>query len=67
VDAQVQLLAGAASGATARVLSGEIHDRNTFDKPEAIQPQAHEVKASGASLTVPMPPASIVSVEVALR
>ena len=67
VDAQVQLLAGVANSATARVLSGEIRTRNTFDQPEAIQPQAHEVKASGASLTVPMPPASIVSVEVALR
>jgi alpha-N-arabinofuranosidase len=66
IDAQVKLLAGAANGARARVLSGEIHARNTFDKPETIQPQAHEVKANGASLTVPLPPASVVAVEVAL-
>jgi alpha-N-arabinofuranosidase len=66
IDAQVKLLAGAANGAKARVLSGEIHARNTFDKPEAIQPQAHEVKANGASLTVPLPPASVAAVEVAL-
>jgi alpha-N-arabinofuranosidase len=67
VDAQVQLLAGAANGAKARVLSGKIHAHNTYDKPEALQPQPLEVKASGASLTVPLPPASIVSVELALR
>jgi alpha-N-arabinofuranosidase len=66
-DAQVQLLADVANGATARVLSGGIHAHNTYDKPEAIQPQAHEVKANGASVTVPLPPASIVTVEMALN
>lgn len=63
----VNLLGGAAaSGATARLLSGEIHAHNTFDQPESIKPRAVELDVTGASFTIVLPAASVLAAEIAL-
>jgi alpha-L-arabinofuranosidase len=67
LEVSVELLGGAsASGCSARVLSGEIHAHNTFDRPDAVEPQPFNVQASGAAFVVILPPASIVAARIAL-
>ncbi len=67
IAATVNLLDGASvRGATACVLSGEIHAHNTFAQPESVSPQPGPVSASGSSFAIDLPPASVVAVEIAL-
>jgi len=64
---ELDLLGGAAArGGTARVLSGEIHAHNTFDAPDAVQPQAAQVQAEGPSFTLRLPPASVNAFQIQL-
>ena len=61
----VELLGGAeAHEATAQVLTGEIHAHNMFDAPEGVVPTPLEVEAEGKRMTVRVPAASVVAVEV---
>jgi alpha-L-arabinofuranosidase len=46
------------------VLTGEIHAHNTFDAPEGVVPTPLEVEAQGKGLTVRLPAASVVAMEV---
>ncbi len=48
--------------ATARILTDEVHAHNTFEAPETVKTQAHEVELSGNQLKVVLPPCSVVSV-----
>ena len=67
MEVSVELLGGAsAGGCSARVLSGEIHAHNTFDRPDAVEPQSLDVQASGAAFVVVLPPACIVAAQIAL-
>jgi alpha-N-arabinofuranosidase len=67
VEVTVELLGGAeAHEATAQALTGEIHAHNTFDAPEHVVPTPLEVAAEGKGLTVRLPAASVVAVEVVL-
>ena len=67
VPVTVRLLDGAAaSGGTARVLSGEIHAHNTFERPEAVRPASLDVEVSGSTCTLVLPPASVVAAQIAL-
>jgi len=67
-EVTVDLLDGAAAAdCAARVLSGEIHAHNTFDAPDALQPQAIDLQAEGSSLTWSLPPASVLAAQIALR
>ena len=67
VSADVRLIGGAtASRGEARVLSGEIHARNTFADPSAVKPRNYRLEALGSSFTVVLPPAAAVAIEVAL-
>jgi len=50
-----------------RVLAGEVHAHNTFDKPESIQPVVLAVAATGSQVKLELPPAAVVSIEVALK
>jgi alpha-L-arabinofuranosidase len=66
-EVTVELLGGAAGGdAQGKLLSGEIHAHNTFEEPERFIPQPFTVKASGSIFTVPLPPASVAAIEIAL-
>ena len=64
----VHLLGGAtAARCRARILTGEIHSHNTFEQPEAIQPQAYAVSATGSRFTVTLPAASVAALEIELE
>jgi len=63
----VDLLGGAsANGGTARLLTGEMHAHNTFDRPQAVIPVPFELEASGTSFTVALPGASVLAAQVSL-
>ena len=63
----VGLLGGAtARGATACVLTGEIHAHNAFEAPETLMPTAMDVEVAGRDFTVELPAASVVALEIAL-
>ncbi len=67
VEVTVSLLGGAtANGATARVLTGEIHAHNTFDAPETIGPAPFAVEMQGSDFVVELPAASVTAFEIAL-
>jgi len=67
-EVSLNLLGGSATQVlSASVLAGEIHAHNTFDQPEVLTPQPFKIQslaASGSQLTIPMPPASVVSIEL---
>ena len=48
------------------MLSGEIHAHNTFDQPAALVPQLCDVSASGATIKISLPPASVLAAEIQL-
>ena len=50
----------------ARILTGEIHSHNTFERPEAIQPQALAVVPTGSRFTVTLPAAAVAALEISL-
>jgi alpha-N-arabinofuranosidase len=63
----VELLGGAsAAGCVARVLSGDIHAHNTFDQPDTVAPRPLAIEASGPAFRIVLPPASVVSAQIAL-
>ncbi len=65
VEVKMSLLGGASvQGATARLLTGEIHAHNTFDRPEALIPQSMPLQASGSSFALLLPPASVAAIEL---
>ncbi|MGC9467540.1 MAG: alpha-N-arabinofuranosidase [Anaerolineae bacterium] len=67
VEVAVELLGGAvADGVKARVLTGEIHAHNTFDRPEAVQPTSMALAANGATFTIRLPAASVTAATLAL-
>jgi alpha-N-arabinofuranosidase len=67
MEVSVELLAGASvADCTARVLGGEIHAHNTFDRPHTVEPRPLDVRASGAVFGVVLPPASIVAAQIIL-
>lgn len=67
VEVKVSLLGGVvAQRVAARLLTGEIHAHNTFDRPEALIPQSLPLPASGSSFTLPLPPASVAAIEIQL-
>jgi len=66
-EVELDLLGGAAArSGTARVLSGEIHAHNTFDAPDAVQPQAAQMQVEGPSFTLLLPPASVNAFQIQL-
>ena len=66
-EVTVNLLGGASAQAgQARILSGEIHAHNTFEKPEALTPQSGALQAVGSSFKVNLPPASVMAAEIQL-
>jgi alpha-N-arabinofuranosidase len=67
IGLSVDLLGGArAEGAKARILAKDIRGLNTFDKPDQVRPVDFPVKASGASLGLELPAASVMALELAL-
>lgn len=68
IEVPVRLLNGAsANGSHATILTGEIHAHNTFDRPQAVCIQPYDLQVSGTSFTVPLPPASMVSISLNLE
>ncbi len=68
VEVAVDLLGGArAAGAQCKILSGEIHAHNSFEQPEALTPQPLALDVSGASFTIPLPPAAVLSASIQLE
>ena len=66
-DTQVALRGGTATRATGVVLaSSDMHAHNTFDQPNAVKSRSLNVTASGDTLTVTTPPASVSKVEITL-
>jgi alpha-L-arabinofuranosidase len=63
---EVTLHGDAAAHGTGRVLSGEIHSHNTFDRPAALAPAALDAAAAGSAFRLELPPASISAFEVQL-
>jgi alpha-N-arabinofuranosidase len=58
--------ASAASGTLTVLSAPDIHAHNTFDHPDAVVPRSSELKVSGATVSLVIPPASVVAVELAL-
>ena len=50
------------SKASARVLTNEVHACNDFDDPDHVTPVAHPVSVADNTLTLELPPCSVVSV-----
>jgi alpha-N-arabinofuranosidase len=50
-----------------QVLAGEVHTHNTFDKPETTLPVVLPVAVTGSQVKLELPPAAVVSIEVALK
>jgi alpha-L-arabinofuranosidase len=66
-EVTLELRGGAvATGGMARVLSGEIHAHNTFETPEALQPEPAPLQAEGQSIVLDLPPASVNTFEIQL-
>jgi alpha-N-arabinofuranosidase len=64
LPAAVRLFGGGIKEARGQVLAaGDIRAHNTFAQPDAVKPQALEVKADGAELRVTMPPMSVMKLE----
>ena len=53
-----------AKSASARILTGEVHECNTFEDPEHVVPKAYDVSLSGNALSVKLPACSVVSIEL---
>ncbi len=47
---------------TARILSGDPHDYNTFEQPDKVAPKAFEVTLTGCGFTAELPAHSIVAI-----
>ncbi|SKC07861.1 alpha-N-arabinofuranosidase [Lachnospiraceae bacterium] len=61
----VQLEGETAKSVSASILSGEVHDKNTFDEPDAVVKKAFNgvtVKGDSAELTIP--PCSIIALQI---
>ena len=54
----------AAAEATARVLTGDVHDHNTFTDPEKVVIRPLEVKLEGSRLTVELPACSVAEISL---
>lgn len=63
-EVTVSLVGARAQGASARVLSGEIHLHNAFEAPERVRPVPLAVTASGSEWKVTLPAAAVAAVEV---
>ncbi len=63
-EVSVELLSGQVNAVSARVLCGEIHAHNTFDRPEQVQPAALQVEGKGGIVKVVLPAASVAAVEI---
>jgi len=67
IELLIELLDGAsADGCVARILSGDIHAHNTFDRPNAVAPRSFAIDASGPAFRIVLPPASVVTSQIAL-
>jgi alpha-N-arabinofuranosidase len=62
VDAEVAGLSG--KSVKARILTGEMHAKNTFDAPDAVHSEAFEVKLTEEGFTCVLPPASVVQITI---
>ncbi len=66
-DAQIALRGATARSCRARTLkAADIHARNTFDRPSAVEPSEAEVRTSGGSLVYRFPPASVTRLQIDL-
>jgi alpha-L-arabinofuranosidase len=66
-EAQIQLLGGEAdSGQATTLTSSDIHARNTFDAPEAVQPRTENWIPAGRSLKYTFAPASVTLLQLKL-
>ena len=66
--AEIFLRGATAKEASMRFLSNaDIHAHNTFDQQDAVIPQTKPLEASGSSLVVEFPPASVVALNVRLN
>ena len=53
-----------ASCVSARVLSGDPHDHNTFDAPETVKPVALDVQLKDGHVTGTLPPCSVAAIVI---
>ena len=53
-----------ASSVSARVLSGDPHDHNTFDAPETVKPVALDVQLKDGHVTGTLPPCSVAAIVI---
>ncbi|MGN1340422.1 MAG: alpha-N-arabinofuranosidase [Oscillospiraceae bacterium] len=54
------------SGAEGRILTGEVHDRNTFDQPECVGIKPLSVKTENGGAQIVLPPCSVAAVTLKL-
>ena len=54
----------AVKSASARIVTGEVHNFNDFGAAEKINAQDHNVEAADGRITVKVPPCSVIAVEV---
>ncbi len=50
--------------ATARILTGDAHDLNSFDKPDNVVIKPYEAMIENNALIIKLPPCSVVAVEI---
>jgi len=54
------------SASASTLASADIHARNTFDEPDALEPHTRQVQVDKQGLTVVFPPASVTTLSLAL-
>lgn len=64
-DITLNLKGGKYSGVTGRILTGSMQDHNTFENPDKVKPAAFTgASLKGSSLSVKLPPCSVVVLEL---
>ena len=59
---EISLVGGGFDKVSARILTGEIHTHNTFDRPDALAPMPFDgIRAEKDKVSFTMPPASVVA------
>jgi alpha-N-arabinofuranosidase len=66
-EAEIAVRGGTVGGVRATVLAAhDVHDANTFERPDAVVPRAGDAPAAGQPLVFTFPAASVTKLEISL-
>jgi alpha-N-arabinofuranosidase len=64
-ETEITIRGAKIASATATVLSsGDVHDHNTFDSPDAVRPKGAAVRVANGSASFKFPPASVTAITI---